>query len=189
MIDLKSSEEVRARSLVALEEAIKIVGNTNKLAKVLGISSPIIKQWKTSGKYGVNAKYVIPIENLTEEQVKRYELRCDLYPERDNYFVLLKKIAYDICHDYGFTKIDEMRQNLMGVVNKLEKITTSHLSNPDNRDEVIKFTHNQYEFKKHLLESGYYETTRSNPSTNYSQAYFAFQADVCIALYNQLHVI
>ena len=186
-MELKSSEEVRARSLAALEEAVNIVGNTNRLAKALGISSPIIKQWKASGKYGVNAKYVIPIEKLTEGQVKRYELRCDLYPECDNYFVLLKNIAYDLCNEYAFTKIDDIRVTKFDIVSELEKITTAYLSNPDNQDEVIKFTHNKYEFKKHLLEAGYWKISCSTPSANYSQAYFAFQADVCLALYNQLH--
>lgn len=107
-MELKNSSDVRKQSLVALREAIKIVGTANKLALLLGISPTSVKQWIQSGKHCVNAKYVIAIEKLTEGKVKRYDLRCDIYPERDNYFGLIKKAASELITKLQLFKIEDL---------------------------------------------------------------------------------
>jgi len=184
-MELKSSDEVRTRSLAALEDAINIVGNTNQLAKALGISSPIIKQWQISGKYGVNAKYVMLIEKLTEEKVKRYELRCDLYPETDAYFFMIKKLVYDVCETYKLTHERDLQDNISVVRQGIEIFMDKYLSSPIHIEEILQYTNYRNQFQLHLLGD---DEWGSN-SKLASHAYYAFHADICRALYENLHNI
>ena len=182
LMELKNSDEVRTRSLVALEEAINIVGNSNRLAKALGISSPIIKQWKTSGKYGVNAKYVLPIEKLTDGQVKRYELRCDLYPESDAYFFMIKKFVYDVCRRYELTNETHLRSNFEGVNDDVGIFMDEFLSSTQHIEEIMRHTNYRNQFKLQLLGSDEWGSV----SALMQHAYYAFHADICAALYENL---
>jgi DNA-binding transcriptional regulator YdaS (Cro superfamily) len=49
------------------------------LSTELGIKSFSVRQW-SCGSRQVSAKYVLPLEKLTNGQVKRHEMRVDLYP-------------------------------------------------------------------------------------------------------------
>jgi YdaS antitoxin of YdaST toxin-antitoxin system len=57
----------------ALKRAKDAVGGSSGLARLLGVKSQAVSQWKQ-----VPAKRVIDVEKLT--QVPRHELRPDLYP-------------------------------------------------------------------------------------------------------------
>jgi len=65
-----------------LKKAIEIAGGQKALAEKLGV--PIKQQhvwkWLHKTKDGPPAKYVIPIEQATNGQVTRYDLRPDIYP-------------------------------------------------------------------------------------------------------------
>lgn len=49
------------------------------LARRLGVTQGLVHQW-VSGKTRITAERAIEIENVTGGQVRRYELRPDLYP-------------------------------------------------------------------------------------------------------------
>ena len=61
---------------LALQKAIKIVGNQSILARQLKISPQRVHEWT---KNKLPAQWVIPVEN--ESGVSRTELRPDLYPD------------------------------------------------------------------------------------------------------------
>lgn len=189
---LKSREEVRERSLAALEQAINIIGNANRLGKALGISSVIIGQWKMSGKYGVNAKYVLSIETLTNREVKRYDLRCDLYPEADTYFFMIKKTIYNICEKYALINLDGLQKHtidthisiMQNVEDHIIKYIDKYLLSPTHISEVLEYSEHCNQFKIYLLKN-HSHLLYPNNSTG-SRAYHAMYADLCIGLYEYL---
>jgi DNA-binding transcriptional regulator YdaS (Cro superfamily) len=67
-------------STAALERAVKIVGGQKPLADLLGTTQSQVWYWLSRAKRGVPGEYVIPIEQATQSQVTRYDLRPDLYP-------------------------------------------------------------------------------------------------------------
>ncbi len=75
----KRKLEIRDRSRNALKHASEILGNKSKLARAIGISPELMNTWISKSAYGCSPKYVLQIEELTKGEVKRYELRCDLY--------------------------------------------------------------------------------------------------------------
>ena len=189
-MELKNSEEVRTRSLIALEQAINIMGNSNRLGKALGISSAIITQWKRSGKYGVNAKYVLPIETLTNNQVKRYDLRCDVYPEADTYFFMIKKVVYNICKTHGLINLQGLggvisADNLpitLAVITDIATFRDKYLLSANHIPEVLEYTNHPNQFKLHLLDGDEWQSDAKFAS----HAYYAMYADICVALYEYL---
>ena len=63
--------------LTPLEMAIRVVGTQQALADMLGIRSPSIAGWKTTGS--VPANRCRSIEHLTGGKVTRYDLRPDVF--------------------------------------------------------------------------------------------------------------
>lgn len=62
-----------------IEKAVKIVGSQTALAKHFQIEPQAVQQWISSGR--VPTKRVLGIEQLTNGEVSRHELRPDIYPE------------------------------------------------------------------------------------------------------------
>ncbi len=63
-----------------LERAIKIVGGQVVLAAWIGADQPAISFWLNRAKAGVPPQYCIAIEVATGGEVKRWQLRPDIYP-------------------------------------------------------------------------------------------------------------
>lgn len=64
----------------ALARAIDIAGGQKPLAERIGTSQQQVSYWLRRARKSPPAEYVIPIEQATEGQVTREELRPDLYP-------------------------------------------------------------------------------------------------------------
>ncbi|MCF2827105.1 MULTISPECIES: transcriptional regulator [unclassified Pseudoalteromonas] len=64
--------------MIAIREAIKVMGSQKKLAEAIGngITQQKISYWLTVGK--VPAEYVLNIERVSG--VSRHKLRPDIYP-------------------------------------------------------------------------------------------------------------
>lgn len=60
-----------------LDRAIKTAGGVTKLAKKLKVEQCTVSAWR---RRGIPAERVLEIERATDGQVKRTELRPDLYP-------------------------------------------------------------------------------------------------------------
>ena len=73
--------DVRANSIKALNEAIKIVGGHAQFVKQLNIYDQLLAGWKQN-QYGVTPTYVIAIERLTQGKVSRHDLRIDIFQEK-----------------------------------------------------------------------------------------------------------
>lgn len=67
-------------STAALERAIGIAGGQKPLADRIGTTQSQVWYWLARAKKGVPGEYVIPIEQATDGQVSRHDLRPDLYP-------------------------------------------------------------------------------------------------------------
>lgn len=67
-----------------LQRAIEICGGQNALAKKIGVKQSTLWHWIERSRKGVPAEYVIKIEKATAGQVKRTELRPDLYPGKSH---------------------------------------------------------------------------------------------------------
>jgi DNA-binding transcriptional regulator YdaS (Cro superfamily) len=61
-----------------IQKAVDASGGTSKLAAKLGVSQPVVSNWK---KRGVPANRVLAVEAATDGKVTRHELRPDLYPQ------------------------------------------------------------------------------------------------------------
>lgn len=73
-------EIVKRQSLEGLAIAIKICGGHDKFIHDLNIYAQLIAGWK-KGLYGVDPRYVIAIERLTNGIVKRSHLRMDIFQD------------------------------------------------------------------------------------------------------------
>jgi DNA-binding transcriptional regulator YdaS (Cro superfamily) len=65
--------------LAALRRAKNILGTQSAIADLVGVTQPHVS-FVLSGKSKIPADWCIPIETATDGQVKRHELRPDLYP-------------------------------------------------------------------------------------------------------------
>jgi len=65
----------------ALEQAIKMIGNKNRVAQLCGISPVQIAKWLKAGKTPPHR--CIELERATNGGITRYELRPDIYPPED----------------------------------------------------------------------------------------------------------
>lgn len=61
----------------ALDNACDLVGSQTKLAKLLGIRSPSISEWRRRQR--VPAERCIAIEQATGGKITRYDLRPDVF--------------------------------------------------------------------------------------------------------------
>ena len=61
----------------ALEQAIRIVGTQQELARKLGIRAPSVAEWRCRGR--VPAERCAEIERATNGEVTRHDLRPDLF--------------------------------------------------------------------------------------------------------------
>jgi DNA-binding transcriptional regulator YdaS (Cro superfamily) len=59
-----------------IDRAIRIAGGQRKLAQLIGVSYQAIQKFRRR----VPAEQAIPIERATDGQVKRHQLRPDIYP-------------------------------------------------------------------------------------------------------------
>lgn len=62
-----------------IEKAVSIVGGQTALAAKLKIRPQAVQQWVAAGS--VPVRRVIAIEQATNGEVSRHELRPDIYPE------------------------------------------------------------------------------------------------------------
>ncbi|ADE14123.1 hypothetical protein Nhal_0950 [Nitrosococcus halophilus Nc 4] len=68
----------------SLQRAVEIVGGQVELAKRLGVTQQRIWNWLYRDKcQRIPAEYVLPIECATNGRVTRYELRPDIFGERE----------------------------------------------------------------------------------------------------------
>jgi DNA-binding transcriptional regulator YdaS (Cro superfamily) len=65
-----------------LLRAINLAGGQSALARLLGIRQGQVACWLYRDKH-ISAKHILAIERVTNGQVKRYELRPDLYPPEE----------------------------------------------------------------------------------------------------------
>lgn len=65
----------------ALKRAVELAGGQKPLAEAIGTSQSQIWYWLHRAKHGVPAEYVLPIEAATNGQVRRHDLRPDVYPQ------------------------------------------------------------------------------------------------------------
>lgn len=63
--------------LQALERAIRLLGSQEAFAQALEVKSPSVSEWRKRRR--VPAERCIPIERITDRQVRREELRPDLW--------------------------------------------------------------------------------------------------------------
>ena len=61
----------------ALEQAIRIIGTQQALARKLGIRAPSVAEWRRRGR--VPAERCAAIETATGGEVTRHDLRPDLF--------------------------------------------------------------------------------------------------------------
>lgn len=60
-----------------VERICKVVGGHRRLAVLLNISEQAISKWKRNG---IPVERVLAIEEATNEQITRQEMRPDIYP-------------------------------------------------------------------------------------------------------------
>ena len=63
----------------AIDQAISRAGGVSALAKLLGTSPQVVCNWR---RRGIPAERVLAVEQATEGEVTRYDLRPDLYPRQ-----------------------------------------------------------------------------------------------------------
>ena len=79
------------KEMRALKRAIAIAGSQSALARIIGVNQQNVNHWLLKGSR-VPAEYVIPIERASYGQVKRHELRPDLYPIEDYRFLNERRV-------------------------------------------------------------------------------------------------
>lgn len=65
----------------ALEKAIQIVGGQSELGRLLGKNQSAVWSWLNKTTKGVPAEFAPEIEELTNGEVSRYQLRPDVFGE------------------------------------------------------------------------------------------------------------
>lgn len=69
-----------ADGIEALRVAKELIGSEAALAEVVGVKQPSVNYMLNNGKK-VPAEWCIPIEEATDGEVTRHQLRPDIYPE------------------------------------------------------------------------------------------------------------
>lgn len=64
-----------------LVKAILKFGNTNRFAKLIGVSRQLVEGWIYTCKLAPPPKYCAQIESMTDGEVTRAELRPDLFED------------------------------------------------------------------------------------------------------------
>ena len=59
----------------AFSRVVKIIGSKKKIAEQCGVSPQVVQKWKVR----VPAKHVVKLEKLTGGEIKREELRPDVF--------------------------------------------------------------------------------------------------------------
>lgn len=62
----------------AINHAVFLVGGQSSLARKIGVTPQAVQRWCKTGN--VPTERVIAVEEATEGQIKRTELRPDIYP-------------------------------------------------------------------------------------------------------------
>ena len=66
--------------MTPIEKAISLAGGVTALSRTLDTPQSFVSQWK-SGDRPVPPRWCIPIEDATDGEVTRYELRPDIFGE------------------------------------------------------------------------------------------------------------
>ncbi len=74
-----SHPQTRTFGIAALDEACRLMGSQDALARQLTIKSPSISGWRDRGK--VPAERCLAIEQATAGQITRQDLRPDVFGE------------------------------------------------------------------------------------------------------------
>ena len=61
-----------------MDRACRLVGSQAELARLLDVSAEAVRKWRV---HRVPAERVLQIERITQNKVKRHQLRPDLYPK------------------------------------------------------------------------------------------------------------
>lgn len=63
---------------LVIQEACKVVGSQAALAELLDVSENAVSKW-VSGRMRITAERAVQIEQATDGQVTRYEIRPDVF--------------------------------------------------------------------------------------------------------------
>lgn len=64
----------------AIETAISIIGNKNRLGKAVGVSSVAVQKWREGG--GLSVVHAVKIEDLTEGRVTARQISDGINPNQ-----------------------------------------------------------------------------------------------------------
>lgn len=184
---------IRERSVAALRRAIEIIGTAHKLALLLGGANTLVGSWLHKTKYGVAGHYVRPIEELTDGQVKRHDLRCDLFPEGDHYFLAIKNIASKVIEKYILTTIARFFETpacfIAEVINYLNETIYDSILVKNNElmsHHILAISTHACAYKYAVLQHASPMFGDIFPHTEIIKVFFAAQADVIDEIYSQL---
>ena len=175
----KSQEYVRAQSVAALERVIEIVGTRTKLGAVLGIAESVVGNWLSRTKYGVAPTYVLPLEHLSGGMVSRYQLRCDIYPDGEEYFTRLNILMIEILDDLKIkSKTDFTRHILKALPKIIDVIYKDQIRGGENwAPEILTCTMHPDAIQYAIFQPEYYEFP-SHYDARLRRAFFAMQTDL-----------
>ncbi len=180
---------IRERSITALRRAIDIIGTAHKLAHLLGGANTLVGSWLHKTKYGVAGHYVRLIEELTDGQVKRHDLRCDLFPEGDHYFLAIKNIASKVIEKYTFTTIAQLFEKTSDVINYLNETIYDSVLVKNNElmsHHILAISTHACAYKYAVFQHASVMFGDVFPHTQIIKIFFAAQADVIDEIYSRL---
>lgn len=180
---------IRKRSIAALRHAIEIIGTAHKLAHLLGGANTLVGSWLHKTKYGVAGHYVRPIETLTGGEVKRHDLRCDLFPEGDHYFLAIKNIASNVIEKYDIENIEHVFKNSLDIINYLNITIYDSLlvaNNTIKSSHILDISIHASAYKYAVLQDSTTIFGDVFPHTHIIKVFFAAQADIIDEIYSRL---
>ena len=179
---------IRERSIAALRRAIEIIGTAHKLAHLLGGANTLVGSWLHKTKYGVAGHYVRLIEELTKGEVKRHDLRCDLFPEGDHYFLAIKNIASNVIKKYTLTTLAQIFENIPHIVEYLNVAIYDSVLVQDElmSSNILTISTHKEAYKQAVLQDRATLFGDVFPHTQIIKVFFAAQADIIDEIYSQL---
>ncbi len=179
-----SADYIRTRSLAALDKAIDIIGSRYKLAKLIGAADTTVKRWQTLTSYGIAAAYVLEIEVITEGEVKRYDLRCDIYPDGDRYSNSIKAIAKSLLKEHKIANMKDLHYKMQAfAVGVSNKIYEDKIFEIFKIPFILKTTHHADAYKYAIFNENYESIFNLHEE---GKAFFAIQCDIIDKIYSIL---